>query len=129
MTYNFNGKNINIPDKDLENLMTSLELTRDEAIETWLDDNDYTSNEEAEELTKKAKSVRRYEKSDTPKKKTTRERKIDEEKGRLLADVKVLVEGLGAEITEVKNEAEISFIFGENNYTFKLVKHRPRKNN
>ena len=127
MTYNFNGKNINIPDKDLENLMTSLELTREEAIETWLDDNDYTQNEEAEELTKKAKTVRRYEKSDATRKKTIKERKVDEEKKRLLDDVRVLLEGLGAEITAVKNEAEISFLFGDNDYSFKLIKHRPPK--
>lgn len=128
MTYNFNGKNINIPDKDISVLMTSLELTKEEAIETWLDDNDYTSNEEQEELTKKAKAVRRYEKSDTTRKKTTKERKVDEEKKRLLADVRVLLEGLGADITAVKNEAEISFLFGGNDYSFKLIKHRPPKN-
>ena len=127
MKYDFNGKSINIPDKDLENLMTSLELTREEAIETWLDDNDYTANEEAEELTKKAKTIRRYEKSDNERKKTTKERKVDEEKKHLLSDVKVLIEGLGAVVTNGKNEAEISFTFGENNYTFKLIKHRPPK--
>lgn len=128
MTYNFNGKNINIPDKDLENLMTTLELTKEEAIETWLDDNDYTSNEEVEELTKKAKAIKRYEKADKERKKpVTKERKVDEEKKRLLSDVRVLIEGLGAEVTAVKNEAEISFIFGGNDYTFKLIKHRPPK--
>ena len=128
MTYKFNGKNINIPDKDIETLMTSLELTKEEAIETWLDDNDYTCNEEQEELTKKAKAVRRYEKSDAARKKTTKERKVDEEKKRLLSDVRVLLEGLGADITAVKNEAEISFLFGGNDYSFKLIKHRPPKN-
>ena len=55
MKYNFNGKNINIPDKELENLMKTLDLTQEEAIQVYLDDNDYTTNEEVEELTKKAK--------------------------------------------------------------------------
>lgn len=127
MKYEFNGKMINIPDKDIEKLMSALELTKEEAIETWLDDNDYTANEEAEELTKKAKVIRRYEKSDNERKKVTKERKVDEEKKRLLTDVKVLIEGLGAVVTNVKNEAEISFTFGENDYTFKLIKHRPPK--
>ncbi len=127
MKYDFNGKAINIPDKGIENLMTALELSKEEAIETWLDDNDYTSNEEVEELSKKAKAIRRYEKSDNERKKTTRERKVDEEKKRLLLDVKVLLEGLGANVTNIKNEAEISFLFGENDYTFKLIKHRPPK--
>ena len=127
MKYDFNGKMINIPDKDIEKLMSALELTKEEAIETWLDDNDYTANEEAEELTKKAKVIRRYEKSDNERKKVTKERKVDEEKKRLLTDVKALIEGLGAVVTNVKNEAEISFTFGENDYTFKLIKHRPKK--
>ena len=55
MKYNFNGKNINIPDKELQNLMKTLDLTEEEAIQVYLDDNDYTTNEEVEELTKKAK--------------------------------------------------------------------------
>ena len=55
MKYNFNGKDINIPDKEIKVLMETLELTEQEAIETWLDDNDYTTNEEVEKLTKKAK--------------------------------------------------------------------------
>ena len=55
MKYNFNGKDINIPDKEIKVLMKTLELTEQEAIETWLDDNGYTTNEEVEKLTKKAK--------------------------------------------------------------------------
>ena len=127
MTYNFNGKNINIPDKDLKNLMDSLDLTKEEAIETWLDDNDYTTNAEAEEMSKKAKAIRRYEKSDTARKKTTKERKVDEEKALFLNKVKELIEGMGANVTTVKNEAEISFLFNGKDYTFKLIKHRPPK--
>ena len=38
MIYNFNGKNINIPDKEIEKAMKSLELTKEEAIEMWLED-------------------------------------------------------------------------------------------
>ena len=55
-----------------------------------------------------------------------RERKVDEEKKRFLLDMKALVEGLGGVVTEVKNEAEFSYTFGENNYTVKLVKHRKK---
>ena len=49
------GKGIHIPQKEIDNLMKTLELTEQEAIQTWLDDNDYTTNEVVEELTKKAK--------------------------------------------------------------------------
>lgn len=127
MKYNFNGKEINIPDKDIEKLKISLTLTTEEAIETWLDDNNYTNNEEAEEMTKKAKANRRYEKSDAPRKKTVRERKVDAEKGGLLTAIKTAVETFGGAVSSVKNEAEFSFTFNGNSYTVKLVKHRPPK--
>lgn len=122
-----NGKKVNIPDKDIDNYVDKLEISQAEAIEMWLCDNDYATNEEQEELVKKSKGQRHYEKSDTPRKKTTRERKVDEEKKHLISCIKVLLEGLGANISNVKNEAEISFIFGKNDYTLKLIKHRPPK--
>lgn len=127
MKYNFNGKEINIPDKDISNLMTSLDISKDEAIDTWLDDHDYIDNAEAEEMTKKAKQLRRYEKSDNERKKTVRERKVDAEKGGLLSAIKTAVETFGGAVVNVKNEAEFSFTFNGNSYTVKLVKHRPPK--
>ena len=81
MKYNFNGKEINIPDAEIENSMKLLSISKEEAIEMWLDDNDYTTNEEVEKLTEKAKKeVKRYEKSDAPRKKTEKVRKVDDEK-------------------------------------------------
>ena len=127
MKYNFNGKEINIPDAEIEKSMKLLDISKEEAIEMWLDDNDYTENEVVEELTAKAKTVKRYEKADKPRKATTKERKVDEEKKRLLDLCRVPIEGAGGIVTNVKNEAEFSFTFGDNCYTVKLVKHRPPK--
>lgn len=88
--------------------------------------------EESEETAKaikeaEKKAPRRYEKSETTRKKTTKERKVDETKGRLLANVKTLIEGLGATETNLKTETELSFIYEGASYTFKLTKHRPPK--
>ena len=127
MKFNFNGKDINIPDKDIEKLKISLDLSTAEAIEVWLDDHDYIANEEAEAMTEKAKANRRYEKSDAPRKKVVRERKVDAEKGGLLTAIKTAVEAFGGAVSSVKNEAEFSFTFNGNSYTVKLVKHRPPK--
>jgi len=126
MKYNFNGKEINIPDAEIEKNMKILDISKEEAIEMWLDDNDYTENEEVEELTAKAKSVKRYEKADKPRKERKAERKVDEEKKHL---INILVTSLNGEVSNisVKNEAEFSFICNENSYTVKLVKHRPPK--
>ena len=81
MKYDFNGKMLNIPDKEIENSMKSLEISKEEAIQMWLDDNDYTINETVEELSEKAKkNIKRYEQSEQKRKSTSKERKIDEEK-------------------------------------------------
>lgn len=127
MTYNFEGKNINIPDDEIEKSMKVLGISKEEAIDLWLCDNDYEEDEEAEALTVKAKAVKRYEKADKPRKATAKERKVDEEKKQLLNLCRIPIEGAGGIVTNVKNEAEFSFTFGDNCYTVKLVKHRPPK--
>ena len=127
MKYDFKGKQINIPDKDIDTFVTKYNLSQEEAIQLWLEDNDYLENETVNELMEKTKGQRHYEKSMKERKASTKERKVDEEKKRFLMDIKTLVEGLGGNITEIKNEAELSYIFGENNYTIKLIKHRPPK--
>ena len=122
-----NGKTVNIPDAELAENMKALGISEQEAIDMWLFDNDYEDNEEVDEMTVKAKAVKRYEKGDTPRKATKKERKVDEEKKNLLNLCRVPIEGAGGNVTNVKNEAEFSFTFGNNFYTVKLVKHRPPK--
>ena len=122
-----NGKTVNIPDAEIEKNMKALEISKKEAIDMWLFDNDYEDNEEVDEMTVKAKAVKRYEKADAPRKKVVKERKVDEEKKRLLNFCRIPIEGAGGIVTNVKNEAEFSFTFGDNCYTVKLVKHRPPK--
>lgn len=128
MKYDFNGKMLNIPDKEIENNMKSLEISKEEAIQMWLDDNDYTVNETVEELSEKAKkNIKRYEQSEQKRKSTSKERKIDEEKKHFLSSIRVLIEGMGGNVTNIKNEAELSYNFGGNAYTIKLIKHRAPK--
>ena len=74
-----------------------------------------------------AKEVKRYEKSSTPRKKTSRERKADKEKGRFLMDCKTLIEGLGGVVTKVNNEADFSFDYGTSHFTLKIIRHRDPK--
>lgn len=50
-----NSKIVSIPDKDIEKLQKILDISKEEAIHTWLVDNDYETDEEADELTEKAK--------------------------------------------------------------------------
>lgn len=128
MTYNLNGKNIRIPDDEIEKNSRLLDISKDEAIQMWLEDEGYLENAVVEELTKKAKEnrVNHDAKSDKPRKKTERVRKVDEEKKYLL---NLLISAINSEncIDTVKNETEFSFTFGGNSYSVKLIKHRPPK--
>jgi len=109
-------------------------MTKEQLVERIMreceQDGEPVTREEAEEMAEmeiKANGIKRYEKSDKPRKQTKKERKVDETKGHLLACCKTLLEGLGASILSVKTETEISFTFGESQYTLKLIKHRPKK--
>lgn len=93
-------------------------------------DGEPVTKEEAAEMAEmeiKAASSRRYEKSDKKRQPSKRERKVDETKKRLLDNVRVLLEGLNADILNIKTETEITFSFQNEEYSFKLVKHRKKK--
>lgn len=111
--------------------MTKFEKLVKEIMEETAADGEPVTKEEAEEMARMelgAKEERRYEKSDKPRKPSTKERKVDKEKKFLL---ECILAGLNtcAETSdfEVKTETEIKFTAYGNNYTVKLTKHRPPK--
>ena len=109
--------------------MTKEKLIEQIMIECEKDDEPVT-REEAEEMAEmeiKANGIKRYEKSDKPRKKVTKERKVDETKKRVIQAVRVLLEGMNIDVTNVKNESEISFTIADDDFTFKLIKHRKKK--
>lgn len=88
-------------------------------------DGEPITREEAEEMAEmeiKAKGLKHYEQSEKPRKKPTRERKVDTDKLEILKRVKCLLEDYGY---EVELEKEVALHFGE--YTLKLTRHRPQK--
>ena len=114
-------------EKEIQTFMSSLDISREEAEQLWEDDHNDFIGEEGEQMTAKAKKNRRYEQSDTPRKKVQKERKIDEEKKELISVLTKALEEYGVKIENVKNEAEFSFQNNNNNYTVKLIKHRVKK--
>ena len=124
-----NGKVVRIPDAEIENNMRLLEITREEAVQMWLEDNDFQTNEEVEELTKKAKvnKINREAKADAPRKKVVRERKPDVEKEKLIEILTNCLKNAGFE-AEITNKSKIiEFNVGENHYKLDLIKQRPPK--
>lgn len=131
MVYNFNEKNINIPDDEINVSMKNLQLTKDEAIQMWLDDNGYSTNEVVEELTAKAKknkTVVHEAKANKPRKEVKRERKPDEEKESIIRFLADALKICGDSI-EITNKSKIiEFSVGENHYKLDLIKKRTPKN-
>ena len=130
MLYNFNGKNIKIPDSEIENNCRILGITKEEAIQMYLEDEGYLDNPYVEELTQKAKEAKisHDARSEKPRKQVKRERKPDEEKENL---IEILANALTAEDIKVKitNKSKIiEFNVGENHYKLDLIKQRPPKN-
>ena len=132
MKYKINNKEINIPDEEIKNLMETLELTEQEAISTWLDDNDYTINEQVEELTKKAKAngtTKIGARVNVENKKVVRERKENPIKAFIIDQLWQKL----AEIDHIYNlkvenkEKLITFTYNGNDYKLDLVQKRQKK--
>ena len=129
MNYNLNGKNIRIPDAEIAKSMNVLEISKEEAIQLWLEDEGYLENAEVEELTEKAKEnkVKHEAKATTPKKTIKRERKPDEEKEYLVRLLSTCLENSGYSVAVTNKSKIIEFEVGENHYKLDLIKQRPPK--
>jgi len=107
--------------------MKLLGISREEAEQLWKDDHSDEVLPEVAEMEKKAQKIKRYEKSDKPRKSSSRERKVDLNKKFLINSIRVLLEDLKAEVAPLTNETDLHFIYGGASYSVKLTKHRPPK--
>ena len=128
-----NGKVINIPDKEIEQSMKVLELTNEEAIEMWLEDNDYEVNEEQVALDEKAKKVKIQHGASAVDKQTKekKERKVvaSDEKQALFDNIyHNLVEIYGGTVEIVKENKLLTLKIGQKTFKVDLIEQRPPKN-
>lgn len=128
------NKEVKIPDEEIKNLMGKLELTEQEAIQTWLEDEGYEVNEEVERLTAKAKAngtTRVNARANVENKKTTRERKanpVKEEIIQILANALKNSQNLPINAIKIENVGKI-ITFKVENREFKLdlIEKRQKK--
>lgn len=128
------NKEVKIPDEEIKNLMDKLELTEQEAIQTWLEDEGYEVNEEVERLTAKAKAngtARVNARANVENKKTTRERKanpVKEEIIQILANALKNSQNLPINAIKIENIGKI-ITFKVENREFKLdlIEKRQKK--
>lgn len=128
------NKEVKVPDEEIKNLMDKLELTEQEAIQTWLEDEGYEVNEEVERLTAKAKAngtARINARANVENKKTTRERKanpVKEEIIQILANALKNSQNLPINAIKIENVGKI-ITFKVENREFKLdlIEKRQKK--
>ena len=130
------GKNVRISETEVNKSMALLGLTRDEAIQMYLEDEGYLENEEQEALERKAKENRItatiHQAKSTPdfKQKTQRERvkKDDPTKEGIIKAIAEMLPTLNAENIEIVNAGKIiSFTIGTDKYKLDLIRNRPPK--
>ena len=127
------GKVVNIPDKEIEKSMKLLDLSKEEAIQLWLEDNDYEINEELEELDSKAKKVKiqhgasAIDKSEHKEKKP-RVVKISDEKQALFGEIYLhLKEIFGDNVEIVKENKLLTVTQGSKVFKIDIIEQRPPK--
>lgn len=122
-------KAVAIPEKTIEKYMKLLDLSREEAVQMYLEEEGYETNDTVEELTAKAKEnkINHEARSDKPRKNAVRERKPDEEKERIIEILSKALENAGLEPKITNSSKNIEFFIGKNSYKVDLVKHRPPK--
>lgn len=125
-------------EQQIQSYMEKLQISREEAEQLWEDDQEDYIGEEGEEMTAKAKEIRRYEQSAEKKARKPREKKIDAEKVAIIHYLVDRMESRHCCVDEdddwdfdnicIPNEQkEITFRVGGNEYSLTLTKHRPPK--
>ena len=128
------GKEIKIPDIDIEKSMKNLELTKEEAIQMWLEDNDYEVNDEQIALDNKAKLVKidhgakNIDKKSTSKPRTV---KISDEKKELFDTILRNLDRCDgvyrSDIEVLKENKLIRVRIGEKTFKIDLIEQRNKK--
>lgn len=130
MTVKHKGKEIKVDDKEISSLMKKLDLSKDEAIQLYLDDlettDKYTPNAEAEALYQKAKEngVQRKMCSTGVIAKSTKKRPprpLDVDKADLIKGIADYLETAGYDNVHIINVSKlIGFDLGEDSYEVDL---------
>ena len=128
-----NGKNINIPDSEIKSHMANLQLTEEEAIQLYLEDEGYLDNDELEELDNKAKKVKiqhgasAVDKNEKKEKKPRTVKTSDEKQGLFNNIYNFLVETYGGSVEIVKENKLLTLKIGEKTFKVVLIEQRPKK--
>lgn len=125
-----NGKSVNIPDKEIDKIAEGLQVSKLEAMQIWLEDNEYEINEEQEKLDNSASKVKvskdvvkKRTKSDKP-----RVAKVSDEKKALFDLIYQTIQVEYPENVEIIKENKLIKVkTGEKTLKIDLIEERPPK--
>lgn len=131
-----NDKVVKVATEFIEKMMKNLDIDKEEALLTWLEDEEYLVNDEQEELTNQAKANKSVKVIDAktaevkPEKKTAKERvrKENPTKEMVISEIAKLLPNF-AENVNIENAGKlITFTIGEDEFKIDLVQKRKKKN-
>lgn len=106
--------------------MRKLDISREEAEQLFKDDENDFIGEAGEQMTEQAKKVGRHYEQKGERKKSTRERKVDDDKKIIMQSVQNSLSQIVQNL-QSKTENECSFTYNGCEYSLKIIKHRPKK--
>lgn len=123
--FKIGGRIFTVDESEIKDIMKTEEMDRNTAVRCYFEDMGIVETGKKATITELEPTTqkRHYVKSGNPRKKADRTRKIDKQK-------KIILEKLASVIDAekvIKNETEFSFSMDGNDYTVKLIKHRPKK--
>ena len=131
MKYTVNGKTMNIPNEELEKSMKILELTKEEAIQLWLEDNGFEENEEQNALDKKAKKVKvNHGAGDSGKGKNSKPRTVvvSDEKKELFSEIFNNLADIYGENAKIEKENKLIIVkIADRTFKIDIIEQRKPK--
>ena len=127
------GRVVKVAAKYIQRMVQKLEIDEEEAILTWLEDEEYLTNDEQEELValaKENKSVKIIDaKTEKPKKKTQKERtrKENPTKEMVIAKIAEMLPEFAQNVVVENKGKLITFTIGEDEFKIDLVQKRKPK--
>ena len=132
MKYQLGNKTINIPDAEIQKFMKSLDLSKEDAVQMWLEDNDYEVNEEQAELDAKAKKVKIDHGASAvdkiQKEKKPRPKVASDEKKELFDEIFSNLSDVYGQNTRIEKENKLIIVqIGEKTFKIDLIEQRKPK--
>lgn len=131
-----NGKVVKASTVYLENMVKNLDIDMEEAVLTWLEDEEYLINEEQEELVEKTKGAGKVklvgDRKERPAKKTQKERvvKANPTKEMVISEIAKVLPNFATDINIENKGKIITFKIGDTDYKIDLIeKRKPKKQN